>query len=365
MRRMSDPTVYVHIGAPKTGTTYLQDRLTRNARRLAEHDVHVPRLNPITSPAMSHFRGALDLLDQDWGGTPGHAAGAWPKLVRRIRRSTGTVVVSHEILAPAPPEKITRLMNDLEGCDVHVVYSVRDLARQLPAAWQESVKQGRSWRFKRFLNRAEGGGAWFMRAFDVPTVLGNWSRNLPPERVHVVTVPPAGSAPDELWLRFCATFGIDPAWAPLDSERSNASLGIAETELLRLLNRRIERRTRGEQPHDDLLRHMLDSGQLGSRKSRRVELPPARLPWVEEQAERWIEWVKGSGVVVHGDLEDLRPHVDPEARWRDPDKVSRKALAGAAVEALAVMTNEAASRPDPRKELGARARRWTEQLRDR
>ena len=365
MRSMSTPVVYVHIGAPKTGTTYLQDRLGRNARRLAEHDVHVPRLNPITTPAMSHFRGALDLLDEDWGGTPGHADGAWPKLARKIRRSSGSVIISHEILSPAPPAKIARLMNDLEGCEVHVVYSARDLARQLPAAWQESVKQGRTWRFRRFLDMAESGKPWFMRAFDLPTVLGNWSRTLPPERVHVVTVPPTGAGPDELWLRFCQAFGFDPAWAPLDSERANASLGIAETELLRRLNQSIKRRTRGEQAHDDMIRHMLDSGQLGGRKSRKVELPPTRLPWAEEQAERWIEWVKGAGAVVHGDLEDLRPRIDPDLRWRDPDKASNKALARAAVEALAVMTAEAASRPDPRKELGARARRWAEQLRDR
>ncbi|MET1060971.1 MAG: hypothetical protein ABWX84_15320 [Nocardioides sp.] len=362
---MTAPIVYVHIGAPKTGTTYLQDRLGRNARRLAEHDVHVPRLNPVTTPAISHFRGALDLLGEDWGGRPGHADGAWPRLARKVRRSSGRVIISHEILAPAPPARISRLMNDLEGCEVHVVYSVRDLARQLPAAWQESVKQGRTWRFKRFLNMAESGKPWFMRAFDVPTVLGNWSRTLPPERVHVVTVPPSSAAPDELWLRFCQAFGIDPAWAPLDSERSNASLGIAETELLRLLNRRIHRRTRGEQPHDDMIRHMLDSGQLGGRKSRKVELPPTRLPWAEQQAERWIEWVKGAGVMVHGDLEDLRPRVSVDERWRDPDKASNKALVRAGVDALAVMTREAASRPDPRKELGARARRWTEQLRER
>jgi hypothetical protein len=365
MRCMTAPIVYVHIGAPKTGTTYLQDRLGRNARRLAEHDVHVPRLNPITSPGMSHFRGALDLLGEDWGGTPGHADGAWPKLARGIRRSSGSVIFSHEILAPAPAAKVNRLMNDLEGCEVHVVYSARDLARQLPAAWQESVKQGRTWRFRRFLNMAESGKPWFMRAFDLPTVLGTWSRNLPPERVHVVTVPPAGAPPDELWLRFSRAFGFDPAWAPLDSERANASLGIAETELLRRLNRRIKRRTRGEQPHDDMIRHMLDSGQLGGRKSRKVELPPDRFPWAEEQAERWVEWVKGAGVVVHGDLEDLRPPADPDLRWRDPDKASNKALAAAAVEALAVMTREAASRPDPRKELGARVRRWTDQLRER
>jgi hypothetical protein len=29
--------VYLHIGAPKTGTTYLQDRLSLNAKELAEH----------------------------------------------------------------------------------------------------------------------------------------------------------------------------------------------------------------------------------------------------------------------------------------------------------------------------------------
>ena len=361
----SAPVVYVHIGAPKTGTTYLQDRLTLNRRRLAREGVQVPTRNMWTPPAMAHFRAALDLLGQDWGGHPGHAKGWWPPMAREMRKSSGTVVFSHEILAPAPPGKIARLMNDLEGCEVHVVYSARDLARQLPAAWQESVKQGRGWRFQRFLNAAEEGNPWFMRAFDLPTVLNNWSRNLPPERVHVVTVPPAGADPDELWLRFCRVFGIDPAWAPLDSEHTNASLGIAETELLRRLNRKIDRRTRRSAAHDDLLRRMLDSGELGGRASRKVELPPERYPFTEEQAERWIDWIKGSGVDVVGDVEDLRPEpVDPDAVWRNPDTVSRKALARAAVDALAVMTREAASRPDPRKELGARLRRRAEHLRD-
>ncbi len=366
MRLMSTaPRVFVHIGAPKTGTTYLQDRLTRNVRRLAEHDVHVPSRNLFVDADLFHFRAALDLLEQDWGGTSGHANGAWPAMVRQIRKASGTVVFSHEILAPAPQDKIARLMNDLQGREVHVVYSARDLARQLPAAWQESIKQGRKWRFGRFLDSAERGKTWFMRAFDLPTVLTSWSRNLPPERVHVVTVPPVGAAPDELWQRFCRVFGIEPGWAPLDSERSNASLGIAETELLRRLNRRIDRRSRTETAPDEMLRRMLETGELGGRKSRRVELPPERLPWAEEQAERWIAWVKGSGVDVVGDLDDLRPGPAAEGRWRDPDKVSRKALARAAVDALAVMTQEAASRPDPRKELGARVRNRVERLRDR
>ena len=359
-------TVYVHIGAPKTGTTYLQDRLSRNARTLASNGVHVPSGSVFHSPALFHFRAALDLLDQDWGGEPGHAEGSWSTMVRQVRRRSDTVVISHEILAPAPPEKIAKLRNDLQGSEIHIVYSARDLGRQLPAAWQESIKQGRRWKFARFLEKAEKGDAWFMRAFDLPTVLNHWSRDLPPERVHVVTVPPAGAPNTELWHRFCRVFGIDPVWAPLESERANESLGIAETQLLRELNSRIDRRVRRSAPHDQLIADLLVHSELGARKSTKVQVPPDRHPWAAEQADRWIDWIKGSGVDVIGDGDDLRPiPPDPDARWHDPDTVSNKALARAAIDALTVMTREAASRPDPRRELGARLRKRAKQLRER
>ena len=81
--------VYLHIGAPKTGTTYLQDRLTLNAGTLRAHDVHLPTSSPLVCPALFHFRAALDVLDQDWGGPPGHADGAWDTMVKRVGRSTG------------------------------------------------------------------------------------------------------------------------------------------------------------------------------------------------------------------------------------------------------------------------------------
>lgn len=356
--------VYLHIGAPKTGTTYLQDRLALNAKRLSANGITFPTKSLLADPALFHFRAALDLLDQDWGGTPGHAEGAWPAMVRRVRRASDTAIISHEILAPAPTEKVAKAMNDLDGAEIHVVYSTRDLARQLPAAWQESIKQGRAWRFQRFLTAAEARNAWFMRAFDLPAVLNRWTRNLPPEQVHVVTVPPAGAAPDELWLRFCRALGIDPDWAPLDSERSNESLGMAETEVLRRLNRRIERRPRREAAADELIREMLHEQGFMPNTSPKVELPPERFEWVEAEALRWIDWLKGSGVDVVGDLDDLLPG-PPPGDWRNPDRVPRKDLANAAIDALVAMTQEAASRPDPSRELGARIKSKTEKLRQR
>lgn len=361
--------VYLHIGAPKTGTTYLQDRLTINARRLAGHGVRVPSGSRLVGADLFQFRAALDLLGQDWGGPPGHAEGAWPALMKKVRRARGTVIISHEILAPARPEVVARVMADLEGSEVHIVYSSRDLARQLPAGWQESIKQGRRWKFRRFCDKYQAGQSWFYRALDVPTVLSTWGAHLPPDRVHVVTVPSVAALEsgqrDALWLRFCAAFGIDPAWAPEDSQRANRSMGIPETALIRQLNRRIERSVRREAAYDKLIRDVLAQRELAARASTPVRLAPRHYDWVEQEAERWIDWLEGSRVHVLGDLDDLRP-VRPaeDERWRDPDRVRARSVLGVGVDALDAMTREAARRPDPDHQLGALVRQGAERLRN-
>ena len=358
--------VHLHIGAPKTGTTYLQDRLMLNQAQLAEHGVTIPTKNRLVDADLFHFRAALDLLDQDWGGRPGHAQGAWDTMMKRVRRAGQTVIISHEILAPAKPDKIARALNDLEGNEVHVVYSARDLGRQLPAAWQESVKQGRKWTFERFLNKVERRKTWFRAAMDLPEVLESWGAKLPPERLHVVTVPhDRGPTGNELWLRFCRAFGIDPAWAPLDSERDNRGLGIAETQLIRRLNRKLELPIWRDATYDGLVRQLLAQQVLVNRDSIPVRLPPDRFDYAEAEAERWIQWIKTSGVDVIGDVEDLRPRrPDPAERWRDPDKVSPRLQLGAALDALTTMTREAAERTDP-DSISRRVRLQARRLRDR
>ncbi len=209
------------------------------------------------------------------------------------------------------------------------MYSARDLARALPAAWQESIKQGRKWAYRRFLNRVEFGHPWFYRAFDLPTVLTNWIGGVPPERVHLVTVPQRGADPGELFRRFCTAFGIDPAWAPLDSDRLNTSLGVAETQVIRQLNRRMDRATRREKEYDELIRELLAQDRLVHRDSAPVRLPPGRFAWANEQAESWIEWVKGSGIHVVGDLDDLRPvPLGEDEPYVNPDKVPARAVLG-------------------------------------
>jgi hypothetical protein len=270
------------------------------------------------------------------------------------------------VLAPATSQQVRRAMHDLRGAEVHVVYSVRDLGRQVPAAWQESIKQGGTWPYRRFSRRISKGRTWFGKAFDLPRVLETWGEGLPPERVHVVTVPhqrggPGGSGAT-LWHRFCEAFGIDPAWAPLESDAVNRSMGVAETAVLRRLNRRMDRETRKEASYDRVVRETLAQGMLANRRGTRVQLPPELHDWAVAEAERWQHWITGSGVHLVGDLADLVPREVDAATYVDPERVTSKAQLGAALDALHLMTLEAARRDDPDARLTARVR---DRLRDR
>jgi hypothetical protein len=357
--------VYLHVGAPKTGTTYLQDRLALNRSELAKHGVHYP-----LGIYASHFRAALDLCDLSWEGQREDAQGAWDALTGRVRRHDGSVIISHELFAPAKPSQVRRAMADLEGSEVHLVYSARDLGRQIPAEWQEGIKHQRRRSFARFLTQVQSErrtkpNLWFWRVQGLPDVLSRWSQGLPPEQVHLVTVPQPGAPRDELWRRYCRAFGIDPEWAPVESERANVSIGTAETALLRKLNRRLKRAGLGADDYRALVRQLLVHETLAGRTDmRRATLPPAAYGWAAEVAEEWVEWVVGSGIDVVGDVEDLRPVPPPPgARWKDPDQPRRVDMVDAALDALVAMIMEAADRPDPSDQLTARIGRAARRLR--
>jgi len=96
-----------------------------------------------------------------------------------------------------------------------------------------------------------------------------------------------------------------------------------------------------------------------------VRLPPDRYDFAEERGQAWIDWIKGSGVDVIGDVEDLRPRRPAEDEvWKDPDRVRAKLELGAALDALTVMTREAASH-QVGDGVAGRLRETARRLRDR
>lgn len=359
--------VYLHVGAPKTGTTYIQDRLALNRSTLSRHGIRYP-----IGVRGDMFLPALDLVELPWGGMLAEAKGEWEGLVRRTHRAKGTVVISQEILGAAKPQRIEMAMADLAPADVHIVFTARDLARQVPAEWQERLKHRRRMGYRKFVRRIQdpkSRATWgsFWRVQGLPQILERWGRNLLPDHIHVVTVPQPGAAPGELWRRFCAAVGIDPAWAPLDNVRRNQSIGVAQSAMLRRLNRRLADREFGEADYHELVRQIIVQDTLSAvPEADRLTLPPWAYDWAEETTESWIEWIEGSGIDVIGDLEDLRPvRPAPDAVWSNPDKPAAADVTSAALDSLVAVMEEAAGRRNPDAQLPARVSRVVSRLRDR
>ena len=131
-------SVYLHVGAPLTGSAYLRESLARHRRRLARAGVLFPTSH--LGHANGHLDAVLDVLAlASPGNTP--ATGAWDRLAETVRDwRRGTVVLSHELLADATLPQVERVLGSFGDAEVHVVYAARDLGRQLPLAWREWVR---------------------------------------------------------------------------------------------------------------------------------------------------------------------------------------------------------------------------------
>ncbi|WP_402465185.1 hypothetical protein [Isoptericola aurantiacus] len=351
--------IHLHVGAPKSGTTYLQSRLLANQRQLRRHGLTYP-LGRLRDPRI-HYWGALSVVGKDHGLDPESLRDAWPRLLRACRRAAGDVVLGHEILSSATAEQARRVLDDLHGtgAEVHVVMTARDLSRELTSGWQEMVKFGSVMPFGTYMRRARRGRLEFMRSFDVQGVLTTWGADLPADRLHLVTAPGPGGARGDLWSRFLEAVGAEPGWGPLEATRANESLGVPEVKLLRRLNSRLGDETRRGGTYAPLLETVVVPEGLAPRRSPRITVGPQDHPWVVERSESWMRWARQRGVRIHGDLADLHP-AEPPADRVDPDAPLPGQVTAAAIEAMVALLAETRSR---RPAVSERARRAVGRLR--
>lgn len=304
------PTVYLHIGIAKTGTTYLQELLWQNRRVLERHGVRYPGDVP-----GDHFRASVDLRQTPFAGEHDtFVPGSWDRLAAAATAAPDRAVISHETLTRTRVEQVRRAAESFRDVDLHVIVTARDLGRQLPAVWQEQVKNRVAVSYGRFLRAVcerpqSGRYRHFWQAQDILDVLARWSVAVPPERVHVITVPQPGAAPGLLWQRFASVIGVDPTVVDTDVSTSNVSLGVAEAELLRRMNRSLRRRmdwaTYEQEVKVGLAR------RLAARNGpARLTVPQTRREWVSACAELMVAGLRDGGYDVVGDLDELRPVFD-------------------------------------------------------
>ena len=336
-------TVIVHVGAPKTGTSFVQDLLFQNQEALEAQGILYP-----ADRFDEHFLAALDLMELPWGGLEKQAVGAWDRLAARVRAWEGTSIISHEILATASRSQVQRALDSFGDAEVHVVLSARDLVRQIPAEWQENVKHRRTVGYADFLRKITGPtrngklASWFWGVQEVPDILDRWGSTLPPERVHLVTVPKVGAPRGLLWERFAGVFGIDASEFEPEGTRANPSLGVAESALVRRINSQVNAGVLANEYYREFVRELLAHRTLSGRAgSTRLALPPEVRSWAVELSEAWIAELGSRGYDVVGTLEDLRPEPDG-SEFTDPDAPDEGEVADAAMQSIVALLKEAA-----------------------
>jgi hypothetical protein len=234
---------------------------------------------------------------------------------------------------------------------VHVLVSARDLVRQIPAEWQENVKHRRVVGYRDYLDkitdpRRKGAlASWFWGVQEVPDILDRWGGTLPPEQVHVLTVPRPGAPRDLLWQRFAHVLGIDPATYDPTERRANPSLGVPETALVRRINERVNNGVLANEDYRQFVRELLAHQHLSRRTgSPRLTLPPDVRAWAEDLSETWIKVLAAKGYDVVGSLDDLRPApaspAEAAAPFADPDAPDEDQVAEASLDAIVTLLQE-------------------------
>ncbi|GGZ71906.1 hypothetical protein ACFOOM_01950 [Streptomyces echinoruber] len=275
-------TRLLHIGPHKTGTTAVQAALFAAKERLPAHGVRFPAhsRHPMEAVLAACARPAMM-------GDPVPTDRHWKRLLDQVR-ATGrsTSVISSEFFADAPDDAvIARIVGQLDGAGapppgrgrergrVHVLVTLRPPARILPSQWQQYVQNGLRMGYEDWLEH-------MLRKppYDKPTpsfwhrhrhdrLVERWARVVGADRVTVVVVDDRDRG--GLLRTFETLLGLPDGLLQPVPDAANRSLGLAETEMLRNLNKEF----RGNGLPEELYSRLVRNGAVPHMKNACPSVP--------------------------------------------------------------------------------------------
>ena len=142
--------LFLHVGTPKSGTTFLQSVWWANRAPLLDQGLLLPG-----GGVHEHYWASCAVRGpQQLKNVPAAGRRCLGAHSRRVREFAGDVLISHELFSPAGADRAADALRRLDQVadEVHVVLTARDLLRQIPAEWQQrtTTADGRpstsSWR---------------------------------------------------------------------------------------------------------------------------------------------------------------------------------------------------------------------------
>jgi hypothetical protein len=348
--------VYIHIGLQKTGTSFLQHVLFQSTDALTSQG-----LDMVPGSRLGAFRLMLRVRERfDPAIDPPGVAEAIDLFRDSLEEAPGDrALFTEESLAPAMKRQIAVLVEACGAREVHLVVTVRDLARQIPSAWQEWVKRSMNLPFEEYVESLHARDVPPSRKFwshqDLTRTMGRWALFVPPERIHVVTVPQQGGDPQLLLKRFCQVVEVDPGSLTVEAPPRNDSLGHVQAELLRRVNEALDPGLRRRDVHGPVAKRYFAGQILRQQQGAPAKLHVRHRQWCDDLARGYVADLRAAGFDVVGDLDELLPAA---TSYTDVDvPVDDTLVARAATDALAaILTNEADRREAARARRAEQAR---------
>ena len=323
-------SLLLHIGPQKTGSTAIQHSLHQARAALAEHGVRYVGERPVEKEAGWVALG----LDAAIGRrTP--RPEAWQRLVDEIAGATEPrLCLSNEDFGRADAAAVQRILAATGAARTQLVYVARRLDKVLPSHWQQQVKARMTASYAGFLGEVLTPGAqtWatslVMAPQDIGAVLARWGAELAPEQMTVVVADEDDH--DALPRAFESLLGLPPGLLPPPGGPANRSMGLAETDAVRRVNRVAidEAWTPRE------YRNLVQLGVVTALKQRSTAgsvggIPPEMFDRVAELADAQVDAIRSSGARVIGDPERLRVRAvaEPTPLPPETDRVSLDLLA--------------------------------------
>ena len=339
--------VFMHVGLPKTGTSLIQALVEANQRGLRRAGVTALSQPVLLHQAASEIDGTKGVREDEL------PEGRWDQILSQVQAAQKAVFFSHERFSRLQEDGAARVVRDIArlGRELHVVISVRDLVAAEYSRWQEDVKNGWTNTFAEEGAKAVEDPSYLRTRQRARRTLKVWAKELPADRVHIVTVPPASSPRDLLPARFAEVMGVDPAALTANPpHRRNSSLDPVGTELVRRLNALEEGMDLFAQRSE--IKLYLGSGGALSRD--RSLVPPS--PWGDyydlcRAESRWMaRFIAKHGLTVHGDLADLET---VERSQEEPQGVTEAQVLAKALEAVALIAQRSHDRQQQIEEMDA------------
>jgi len=298
----------VHIGPPKTGTTSLQAAFHEAREALIAQGVRYAGRSRHSAAAILAVTGRRTFTAD--GAPPPKAR--WIELRDEIRNAPEPrVVLSSEGLSYARPDAIRRVVDDLDPSRVHVVVTLRPVARLLASEWQEHTQSGLRVPFETWLEevfadprRGAGRGFWHRQRHD--ELIARWAEVVGTERATAIVLDERD--PGMVLRTFEQLLGLREGTLVLVPDLANRSLTLAELAAVRALHDAFEAEGLAPWQFHNIVR-MKAAAYMKQRRPApdepRIETPQWALDRATEIAGEIVAGIRASGVRVVGDLDSL------------------------------------------------------------